>query len=138
MQAPPSRDLFPFRRFQLELDGVVQGAFEELEMPSRVADERDGAVVRRWTPLRLVRGVANTRELLDWLKLSLDRRGARVAVVVELDDEGLPVCRHTFASAWPFSVQLATLETDETFFDVAALALSIGGWRAEAVGDPVA
>lgn len=134
-------DFFAFRRYVLELEGVSQGAFEELVPPATQLVDEDVTTEPprfRRRPLRLLRGVANTRELLGWLAAAVDHQRDRTAVVLELDDAGEPVRRHTFAAAWPVSVELATLSTEETHSDVDALTLATRSWTVTPVEQPPA
>lgn len=135
-------DLFPFRRFRLELDGVAQGAFEHLVPPglaTRVelgpdAVPRPGLTSR--THARLIRGVANTRELFRWLGPSLGGSPEKRTVhVVELSPDGEPHLRHVFEGAWPVRLAAAPL-TESALFDVDELELVVTAWRAENATPP--
>lgn len=133
-----AEDLFRFRRFLFELDGVAQGAFERVDPPGeRVgitmdADRKlrpEGPVVR--THARLFAGVANTRELFGWFSKVLAGTPERRRVeLVERDEEGRAVARHVFVGAWPVRLRLATL-TPEQLFEVEELELAVERWTRE-------
>lgn len=130
----PLPDLFRFRRYQLELDGMVHGAFDALELPGYETQveldedrrKRPGATSR--THARLTGGIANSLLLFRWFEGVLGgspdrRRGA----VLELDDGGEVRFRHEFDEAWPVRVRLGLLTPDQAF-EVAELELAVGRW----------
>lgn len=130
----PSRNFFEFRRFRLEIDGVAQGAFDALDgsgNADRLASSGSEAGLSdpNRTQARLLRGLANTRELFGWFQEVLDGEPQpRRAEVVELGDDGEERVRHLLEDAWPVRIKVATL-TSETLFDVEELALRVTSWK---------
>lgn len=122
-------DFFSFRRYRLELDGVVQGAFARYESPGRQVERRDdGRVDTHRTPAKLQDGIANTRELLTWLSKALDGEPwMRRVDLVEVDASGRVVARHVLEHAWPVSLEFATLTADP-MFSVGVLSLQTDDW----------
>jgi hypothetical protein len=127
-------DLFRFRRFQLELDGVVHGAFDSLELPgyeTRVElDEtcRKRPGLTRRTHARLTGGLANSLVLFRWFEGALSGSpDARSGAIHELDERGDLRVRHEFFESWPVRVRLGVL-TPEQAFEVAELELAVGRW----------
>ncbi len=135
-------DLFKFRRFRLELDGLVQGAFAAMDPPgeqvlarSAPGETQGGAAAVLRTPAKLLDGIANTRDLSRWLSRALE--GAvepKEVQLVELDDDGRPVARHRFEAAWPVKLRLAPL-SDAELFAVDELELSVERWSYAAAAD---
>lgn len=130
-------DFFRFRRYRLELDGVAQGAFARYTPPERSVERReDGRVDAHRLPARLEDGVANTRELLDWLSSALEGHPRlRRVRLVELDEDGIALAEHVLEHAWPVSLNFATLTADP-MFAVGVLCLQTDDWsRNEERGD---
>lgn len=129
-------DLFQFRRFQLELDGVIQGAFTTLELPGYVTrvevgeDARKVPGTTRRTHARLTEGLGNSHLLFRWFEGVLGGEpDKRAGAVIELGDDGEPRLRHEFQQAWPVRVRLGAL-TPASPFEVAELELAVGRWSA--------
>ncbi len=137
-----AEDLFKFRRFRFELEGLTQGAFAAMDPPGEQVPVvvEEGRARRAEEPgfrthARLFDGVANTRELSVWLGRSLSGTPEpRDVGLVELDDDGRPVARHLFAGAWPVRLRLATLSGDQ-LFSVEELELAVERWTWSAAAD---
>lgn len=131
-------DALRFRRFRLELDGVVQGAFESLEPPlweTEISLGR-GATAMRLHNARLRHGVANTRELFRWFSSVLEGQPqARSGAVVEVDDQGEERFRHEFDDAWPVRIRVADLGP-EVESELAEVELVVERWRSLAAKLP--
>ncbi len=100
-------------RFQVEIDGIAQTAFSEVELPDgsvEIIDYREGSElgtrklpgIRKFGNLTLKRGVTTSNELFDWWKSVSDGNTQRrnVAVIL-LDEQRNPVRRWTMRSVWP-------------------------------------
>lgn len=127
------QDFFSLRRYRLELDGVVQGAFARYEPPGRQVSPRpDGGVDALKTPAVLEDGLANPRALLGWLSTAMDGPGGRrQAAIVEVDDSGRTVARHVLDGAWPQTVRLSTGPVDPPFA-IGQLSLRSEAWSRHA------
>ena len=102
-------------KFQIEIEGVTQGAFvacEGLEARIDVVKFADGALDSmlerkrpgrvRYANIVLKRGYINTTELWDWFKRTADGEVERKAgSVIVLDDTAREIFRYNFFEAWP-------------------------------------
>lgn len=114
-------------RFQIEIEGVTQGAFiacDGLQASVDVVAFADGAVgetlVRKrpgrlnYSNIVLRRGYVNSTQLWDWFKKVLDGRVERKAgSVIVLDDTAQEIFRYNFFEAWPCRWKSLELHTDE-------------------------
>jgi phage tail-like protein len=100
-------------RFQVEIDGIGQAAFSEVQLPEssvEVIDYRDGNEIgtrklpglRKYSNLTLKRGVTTSDELFKWWKTVAEgQTELRNVAVILLDEQRSPVKRWNMRNAWP-------------------------------------
>ena len=108
-----SQNVYSNFRFRVEIDGLTQGSFSEVELPEtnvEVIEYREGPDIttrkvpglRKYTNLTLRRGVTASNELFQWYKSVAEGRTERRSVVVLLlDEEQNPVKRWNMRNVWP-------------------------------------
>ncbi len=99
--------------FRVEIEGVTQGAFQEvsgLEAHAEVVEFQDGddLILRKrpghisYSNIVLKRGYTATDELWNWMKTVIDGRIERKSgSVVLAGDDGSEIMRYNFFEAWP-------------------------------------
>lgn len=114
-------------RFQIEIEGVTQGAFtacDGLEASVDVvrfadgSDKHNGERKRpgraRYANIVLRRGVTRGHELWDWFKAVTDGHiERRSGSVIVCGDDGNEIYRYNFFEAWPCRWKSLVLRTDE-------------------------
>jgi phage tail-like protein len=111
-------------RFLVEIDGITQASFMELEglnVTVDVVEYREGGDssapmlipgLVHYGPLVLKNGVGQTNELLEWLEKTasgnVDRRSLSVII---LSANGVEVARYNAWNAWPSSWRLGPLDS---------------------------
>jgi phage tail-like protein len=114
-----NRDVYSNFNFKVEVDGIPQVSFSEVELPEtsiEVIDYREGAEfttrklpgLRKFSNLTLRRGVTTSNELFDWYK-STGPQQRRNVVVQLLDDEQNPVKRWAMRNVWPVRYAVSPL-----------------------------
>ena len=100
-------------RFTVEIDGIAQTAFSEVDIPETwvdVIDYREGneSVTRKLPGMHKVgdvtlkRGVTASNDLFNWYKTVTDGQVSRRSIVVTLlDEQRTPVRRWAMRNAWP-------------------------------------
>lgn len=105
-------------RFRVEIDGIAQASFTEVELPEtsiEVIDYREGTEfttrklpgLRKFSNLTLRRGITASNELFDWYKAAAPQR--RNVVVQLLDEEQNPVKRWAMRNVWPVRYAVSPL-----------------------------
>lgn len=108
----------PYRgfRFLVEIDGIVQGGFNEVTVPDSAQDPieyRDGSDLPtvkkipgliKYGNVVLKSGTTDSLELSNWRKEVEDGKmgnARRNLAVIVLDEKGAPKSRWEFSEAWP-------------------------------------
>ena len=106
-------DYLPAHNFKIEIDGVIQGGFKEiqgLESEVEVIEYKDGddmvthkrAGKAKFKNITLKRGQVSDPALLEWYKKVLAGKTDRKSgSIIYLDREGNEVMRYNFFEAWP-------------------------------------
>ncbi len=99
--------------WQLEIEGVTQGAFAEvsgLDSETEIIEYQDGddIILRKrpgrtkYSNITLKRGYINNTELWDWRKAVMDGKIERKSgSVILAGDDGSEMMRYNFFEAWP-------------------------------------
>ena len=136
----------PYRsfRFLVEIDGIVQGGFNEVTIPDSAQDPveyREGSdlptvrkipglikygnVVLKW-------GTTDSMELYDWRKQvengKMGDARKNMAVIV-LDEEGSPASRWEFSEAWPTKYDAPDLKATGNEMAIETLEIAHEGMR---------
>jgi phage tail-like protein len=125
-QAPTSPRPEPFSRYKflVEIDGIVQASFLEVEglnVTVDVVEYREGGDANtpilipglpHFGPMILRNGVTANNELLEWMEKTVDGAVERKNLsVVILDADGEEVARFNVWSAWPSKWSLSKLDS---------------------------
>lgn len=125
-QAPAGSRPEPFikYRFIVEIDGIVQASFLEVEglnVTVEVIEYREGADptsamlmpgLPHYGPLILRNGLTKNNELLDWMEKTVGGRLERKNLsVVILNAEGNEIARYNVWNAWPSRWSLGKLDS---------------------------
>jgi phage tail-like protein len=120
----------PYRgfNFRLEIDGVVQAAFQECSGLDREAVEDDSALklpgLHKTGDVTLKRGVIDSAAFVEWVKAASDaktqRRNGSIILTDERNDEK---ARWNFRNGWPTKWTGPTLNAEPR--DVAIETLEI-------------
>lgn len=111
-------------RFLVEIDGITQAAFSEVEglnVTVGVWEYRDGSGptapmlepgLARYGPLVLRWGLTESSELWDWMEGTItgDVQRRNIAVVI-LDKKGSELTRYCLSEAWPSGWSLGKLDS---------------------------
>ena len=144
MAAGKRKDPYKSFRFLVEIDGIVQGGFNEVTIPESAQDPieyREGSdmptvrkipglikygnVVLKW-------GTTDSLELYAWRKEVENGQMAsarkNMAVIV-LDEEGNPVSRWEFREAWPTKYDAPDLKATGNEIAIDTLEIAHEGMR---------
>lgn len=144
MAAGKRKDPYKSFRFLVEIDGIVQGGFNEVTIPESAQDPieyREGSdmptvrkipglikygnVVLKW-------GTTDSLELYAWRKEVENGQMAsarkNMAVIV-LDEEGNPVSRWEFREAWPTKYDAPDLKATGNEIAIETLEIAHEGMR---------
>ena len=123
--------------FKVEIEGVTQGAFrnvEGLDSETEVVEYQDGddIILRKrpgrtkYSNITLKRGYINTTELWDWRKAVMDGKIERKSgSVILCGDDGSEIMRYNFFEAWPTKWKSVTMDGKGTAALVEELELTI-------------
>lgn len=136
----------PYRsfRFLVEIDGIVQGGFNEVTIPDSAQDPIEyreggdlptvrkipglikyGNVVLKW-------GTTDSLELYEWRRQVENGKMAdarRNMAVIVLDEEGSPASRWEFSSAWPTKYDAPDLKATGNEMAIETLEIAHEGMR---------
>ena len=111
--------------FKVEIEGVTQGAFMEvngLESATEVFEGNDGnnLLLRKlpgrtsYSNIVLRRGFTNSDELFNWRKTVTDGNTERKAgSIILCDEKGDEIMRYNFFEAWPCRWKLSPLSAQD-------------------------
>lgn len=138
------KDPYKSFRFLVEIDGIVQGGFNEVTIPESAQDPieyREGSdrptvrkipglikygnVVLKW-------GTTDSLELYAWRKAVEDGKAAlarRNMAVIVLDEEGNPASRWEFSEAWPTKYDAPDLKATGNEIAIETLEIAHEGMR---------
>jgi phage tail-like protein len=124
MPQPRDFDHIGAFHFQVEIEGVTQGAFisvSGLEATTDVVEFRNGNGIHtharpgrtRYHNITLRRGYTANNELFDWYVTTTNGHGARHAgAIILLDDASNEIQRFNFFEAWPCRWRSYELDAD--------------------------
>jgi phage tail-like protein len=123
--------------FKVEIEGVTQGAFknvEGLDSETEIVEYQDGddIILRKrpgrtkYSNLVLKRGYINTDELWTWRKAVIDGKVERKSgSIILCADDGTEIMRYNFFEAWPCKWKGFTLDGKGTDTNVEEMELAI-------------
>ena len=124
--------------FLVEIDGITQGGFQEvngLDNATPSVDYREGTDpghfrklpgMNSFSPITLKRGITSSTELWDWRQTVLDGKAdRRNGSIVLMDDTGAERIRWNFTGAWPSKWTGPSLNAATTAVAVEQLELTI-------------
>lgn len=121
--APPTGQPLPAYNFLVEIDGIVEASFMEVEglnITVDVIEYREGSDssimlipgVARYGPLVLKNGLTESNELLEWLETTVDGTLTKRSLsVIILYPNGAEAARYNCYEAWPSSWRLSELDS---------------------------
>jgi phage tail-like protein len=136
----------PYRsfRFLVEIDGIIQGGFNEVTIPDSAQEPIEyregtdqptmrkipglikyGNVVLKW-------GTTDSMELYEWRKAVEDGKTAsarRSMAVIVLDEEGNATSRWEFSDAWPTKYDSPDLKASGSEIAIETLEIAHEGMR---------
>jgi len=124
VQAPAPSEPFTRYRFIVEIDGIAEMSFLEVEglgVSVDVVEYREGDDLRTYLmpgqahygPLSLRNGVSSSTALLDWMEETVDGQVMRRSMsIIVLDPSGSEVARYNVYEAWPSSWRLGSLSSE--------------------------
>jgi phage tail-like protein len=130
--APPPDQPLPAYNFLVEIDGIVEASFTEVEglnVTVDVVEYREGSDssimlipgVARYGPLILKNGLTESDELLEWMETTVDGTLTKRSLsVIILYPNGEEATRYNCYEAWPSSWRLSKLDSlhgGETAFE---------------------
>jgi phage tail-like protein len=123
--------------FKIEIEGVTQGAFknvEGLDSETEIVEYQDGddIILRKrpgrtkYSNITLKRGYINTDELWMWRKAVVDGLVERKSgSVILCGDDGSEIMRYNFYEAWPCKWKGFTLDGKGTDTNVEEIELAV-------------
>lgn len=126
INAASKQDPYKDYRFLVEIDGIVQTSFSEVEglnASVEVTEYRESTYtpevqltpgIIRYGPVILRCGISQNMELYNWFKLvtqgKIDDARRNVGIII-MDDEGNPVIRYELTEAWPSGYSVGKLDS---------------------------
>jgi phage tail-like protein len=123
--------------FKIEIEGVTQGAFrnvEGLDSETEVVEYQDGddTILRKrpgrtkYSNISLKRGYINSDELWQWRKMVIDGKVERKSgSVILCADDGSEIMRYNFFEAWPSKWKGFSLDGKGTDVNVEEIELAV-------------
>lgn len=123
--------------FKVEIEGVTQGAFrnvEGLDSETEIIEYQDGDYIilrkrpgrTKYSNITLKRGYINTSELWDWRKEVIDGKVSRKSgSIILCGDDGEEIMRYNFFEAWPCKWKGFSLDGKGTDVNVEEIELAI-------------
>lgn len=120
--APPAGQPLPAYNFLVEIDGIAEASFMEvdgLNVTVDVIEYREGSDssimlipgVAHYGPLILKNGLTESNELLEWLESAVDGTLTKRSLsIIILYPNGIEAARYNCYEAWPSSWKLSELD----------------------------
>jgi phage tail-like protein len=129
-------------RFLVEIDGIVQASFMEVEglnVTVDVVEYREGSDPlapsllpgnAHYGPLVLRNGLTSSNELLAWMEETADGAPTRASMsIIILSPDGIEVARYNISNAFPSSWKLGTLNSQDIGPAVEELTIQYEGFE---------